>query len=147
MQMTVVPRKAAAVVLVRPSPTVDGPDGPAEVFLTRRPERMAFAGGNFVFPGGQLDPSDCAPPNLALPRRMEPERAAGFWGTGNRRTGAAASGWLLFGSCSRRWESCSARRKQVGCLSWKALRSRRGWRRAGEFKMRGPTSTTLLYLA
>ncbi|MFI5340235.1 MAG: NUDIX hydrolase [Candidatus Methylomirabilales bacterium] len=82
MQMSVVPRKAAAVVLVRPSPTVDGPDGPAEVFLTRRPESMAFAGGNFVFPGGKLDSSDCAPVNLALARGMEAERAAGILGDG-----------------------------------------------------------------
>ena len=82
MQMSVVPRKAAAVVLVRPSPAVNGPDGPAEVFLTRRPEGMAFAGGNFVFPGGKLDPTDCAPENLILARGMEAERAERILGDG-----------------------------------------------------------------
>jgi len=82
VQMPVVPRKAAAVVLVRPSPVARGPDGPAEVFLTRRPETMAFAGGHFVFPGGKLDPTDSAPENLALARGMEAERAAAIFGDG-----------------------------------------------------------------
>ena len=82
MQMSVVPRKAAAVVLVRPSPAANGPDGLAEVFLTRRPETMAFAGGNFVFPGGKLDPTDFAQENLILTRGMEAERAASILGDG-----------------------------------------------------------------
>ena len=82
MQKSVVPRKAAVVVLIRPAPKGDGPDAPAEVFLTKRPESMAFAGGNFVFPGGKFDPSDSAPENLALARGMEPERAARIFGDG-----------------------------------------------------------------
>ncbi len=82
MQMSLVPKKAAAVVLVRLSPASNGPDGPFEVFLTRRPESMAFAGGNFVFPGGKLDPSDYAPENLALALGMEAERAARLLGDG-----------------------------------------------------------------
>ena len=43
---------------------------------------MAFAGGNFVFPGGKLDPTDCAPENLLLARGMEAERAARILGDG-----------------------------------------------------------------
>jgi len=82
MQMSILPKKAATVVLVRPSPTADGDDGPAEVFLTRRPEHMAFAAGNFVFPGGKLDSSDYAPENLALAQGMEAERAARILGDG-----------------------------------------------------------------
>lgn len=82
MQMPIVPRKAAAVVLVRPGPTVKGPYGPVEVFLTQRPESMAFAGGNFVFPGGKLDSSDCAPENFALARGIEPDQAAKIFGDG-----------------------------------------------------------------
>ncbi len=82
MQMSLIPKKAAAVVLVRLSPESNGPDGAFEVFLTRRPESMAFAGGNFVFPGGKLDPSDYAPENLALARGMEAERAARILGDG-----------------------------------------------------------------
>lgn len=82
MQMSLVPKKAAAVVLIRPSPTANGSDGPAEVFLTRRPESMAFAGGNFVFPGGKLDPSDSTMENLILARGMEADRAARILGDG-----------------------------------------------------------------
>ncbi|MET9326603.1 NUDIX hydrolase [Tsukamurella sp. NPDC003166] len=47
-----VPRDAATVVLVR-----DGADG-IEVFLQRRVQQMAFAGGMTVFPGGGVDPRD-----------------------------------------------------------------------------------------
>ena len=68
--------------MVRPSPAANGPDGLAEVFLTRRPETMAFAGGNFVFPGGKLDPTDFAQENLILTRGMEAERAASILGDG-----------------------------------------------------------------
>ncbi|TWS19445.1 NUDIX hydrolase [Tsukamurella asaccharolytica] len=46
------PRDAATVVLVR-----DGADG-IEVFLQRRVQQMAFAGGMTVFPGGGVDPRD-----------------------------------------------------------------------------------------
>lgn len=47
-----VPRDAATVVLVR-----DGEHG-IEVFLQRRVQQMAFAGGMTVFPGGGVDPRD-----------------------------------------------------------------------------------------
>ncbi|BDD81809.1 NUDIX hydrolase [Tsukamurella pulmonis] len=47
-----VPKDAATVVLVR-----DGADG-IEVFLQRRVQQMAFAGGMTVFPGGGVDPRD-----------------------------------------------------------------------------------------
>ena len=46
------PRKAATVVLLRPSES-----GPA-VYLLRRQTSMAFAGGMCVFPGGGVDPRD-----------------------------------------------------------------------------------------
>ncbi|WP_019203933.1 NUDIX domain-containing protein [Tsukamurella sp. 1534] len=46
------PKDAATVVLVR-----DGADG-VEVFLQRRVQQMAFAGGMTVFPGGGVDPRD-----------------------------------------------------------------------------------------
>lgn len=48
----VMPRDAATVVLLR-----EGPAGP-EVFLQRRVEAMAFAGGMTVFPGGGVDQRD-----------------------------------------------------------------------------------------
>ncbi|ADG79511.1 NUDIX hydrolase OS=Tsukamurella paurometabola (strain ATCC 8368 / DSM / CCUG 35730 / CIP 100753/ JCM 10117 / KCTC 9821 / NBRC 16120 / NCIMB 702349 / NCTC 13040) OX=521096 GN=Tpau_2913 PE=4 SV=1 [Tsukamurella paurometabola] len=46
------PKAAATVVLVR-----DGVDE-VEVFLQRRVQQMAFAGGMTVFPGGGVDPRD-----------------------------------------------------------------------------------------
>lgn len=82
MQMSLVPKKAATVVLVRPSPEANGADGPIEVFLTQRPESMAFAGGNFVFPGGKLDSSDYTLDNMVLARGMEAEQAARILGDG-----------------------------------------------------------------
>lgn len=82
MQMSLVPKKAATVVLVRSSPVSESPDGPIEVFLTRRPDSMIFAGGNFVFPGGKLDSSDYAPENLALVSGMQPADAARILGGG-----------------------------------------------------------------
>jgi 8-oxo-dGTP pyrophosphatase MutT (NUDIX family) len=79
---SVTPSHASTVVLLRPAKLPGADDGPVEVFLTRRPDSMAFAGGNFVFPGGKLDPSDYAPENLALVRGMDPERAARILGGG-----------------------------------------------------------------
>lgn len=80
--MTVTPSPAATVVLLRPRTALEIGDGPPEVFLTLRPGSMAFAGGNFVFPGGKLDPGDHAPDNVALVRGMDPERAARILGDG-----------------------------------------------------------------
>jgi len=82
MQMSLIPKKASAVVLIRPCPRAGTPDGPIEVYLTQRPDNMAFAGGNFVFPGGKLDPSDYSPENLALVHGMELGEAARLLGDG-----------------------------------------------------------------
>ena len=82
MQMSLIPRKASAVVLIRPCPKAGTPDGPIEVYLTQRPDSMAFAGGNFVFPGGKLDPGDYAPENLTLVHGMERDQAARLLGDG-----------------------------------------------------------------
>lgn len=48
----VVPRPAATLILAR-----EGAEG-IDVFLLRRTQEAAFAGGAYVFPGGGLDPSD-----------------------------------------------------------------------------------------
>ena len=227
--MSIVPKKAAAVVLVRLSPAADAADGPFEVFLTRRPESMAFAGGNFVFPGGKLDPSDYAPENLALAHGMEAERAArilgdgelperslGFWLAAIRelfeeagillcttleggapdlqsaeiqarlaagreevhqRTRTLASlmreldlfyspadlyylaRWITPVYFPMRFDAryflCripagqvpTACRREVSGVRWIQPAEALGRWRAGEFKMRGPTATTLMYLA
>src|SRR5881394_1991252 len=48
------PRSASAVILIRRS----GRD--LEVFWVRRAAHMAFQGGFYAFPGGQLDPNEDA---------------------------------------------------------------------------------------
>jgi 8-oxo-dGTP pyrophosphatase MutT (NUDIX family) len=53
--VTVVPRPAATVVLLR-----DGSDG-LEAYLQLRPLGMGFAGGLWVFPGGRVDVADRDP--------------------------------------------------------------------------------------
>jgi 8-oxo-dGTP pyrophosphatase MutT (NUDIX family) len=53
--MAAAPRTAATVVLLR-----DGRDG-LEAYLQRRPTRMGFAGGLWVFPGGRVDQADRDP--------------------------------------------------------------------------------------
>ncbi len=49
------PKNAATVILLR-----SGASGGVEVFLTRRPERMDFLGGAYVFPGGSIGKEDCS---------------------------------------------------------------------------------------
>ncbi|MGV8057938.1 MAG: NUDIX hydrolase [Smithellaceae bacterium] len=50
------PKDASTVILMR---TVD--DGSWELFLARRHRLQSFMAGAFVFPGGQMDPSDYGP--------------------------------------------------------------------------------------
>ena len=56
-------RLLAADIPVRPAATVmlvrDGDEGP-EVFMLRRTLSAAFAGGQYVFPGGKVDGTDHA---------------------------------------------------------------------------------------
>ena len=80
--MPVIPSLAAGVVLLRPRKIPEVEDGPLEVFLTRRPDGMPVAGGNYVFPGGKLDPGDFTPENLGLSSGMDPARAARILGDG-----------------------------------------------------------------
>ncbi len=49
-----VPKDAAAVILLRSNTDPANP----EVFLVRRGHQLAFLGGFYAFPGGQLEPSD-----------------------------------------------------------------------------------------
>jgi 8-oxo-dGTP pyrophosphatase MutT (NUDIX family) len=65
------PRLAATVILVR-SPARHEP---FEVFLTRRPESMAFLGGMYCFPGGTLGKEDYAPSMLSRVAGVTPDQA------------------------------------------------------------------------
>lgn len=80
-------RQAATVLLLRPAE----PNG-FEVLLTRRPNKMAFLGGMYCFPGGAIRKDDCSAPMLRLcyglsPRdarrligaHLSPSEALGFW--------------------------------------------------------------------
>lgn len=51
--MAVTPRPAATVILVRTAAS-----GSVETFLLKRHEASAFMGGNFVYPGGRMEPAD-----------------------------------------------------------------------------------------
>ena len=53
----VAPLNAATVMLLRETPSAK----PFEVLLMRRHARQSFMGKAFVYPGGQLDDSDCDP--------------------------------------------------------------------------------------
>jgi len=64
------PPDAATVILTR-----ETDQGPFEVFLMRRHRNQAFMGSAFVFPGGQLDPTDCDPKLAALALGLTPEEA------------------------------------------------------------------------
>ena len=51
---TAVPKDAAAVILLRANTDPNNP----EVYWVKRSEKLAFLGGYYAFPGGQLDPPD-----------------------------------------------------------------------------------------
>jgi 8-oxo-dGTP pyrophosphatase MutT (NUDIX family) len=74
--MAVAPRAAATVVLLR-----DGRDG-VEAYLQRRPARMGFAGGLWVFPGGRVDEADGDPAVDAAWAGPSPADWAGRLGLG-----------------------------------------------------------------
>jgi 8-oxo-dGTP pyrophosphatase MutT (NUDIX family) len=73
--MIVTPRKATTVVLLREK-TSKG----FEVFLVRRHDDSAFMGGNYVYPGGRVDPADQSPGVLSFSRGLSPEKASEILG-------------------------------------------------------------------
>ena len=81
------PRSAATVILLR-----SAFGGGLEVFLTRRPDRMDFLGGAYVFPGGTLTEDDSSDRGLKrcaglsrqqaqklLGAHLKPALALGYW--------------------------------------------------------------------
>jgi 8-oxo-dGTP pyrophosphatase MutT (NUDIX family) len=82
-----VPKNAATVVLLRPRSS-----GGFEIFMTRRPDRMDFLGGVYVFPGGSVRKEDRAEGLLSrcvglsreearriLGAHLSPDLALGHW--------------------------------------------------------------------
>src|ERR1051325_9684213 len=81
------PKPAATVILLR-----SGGRDPFEIFLTRRPEDMAFLGGMYCFPGGTVRKKDCSRELLErtyglnpkeartmIGSHFSPPQAIGFW--------------------------------------------------------------------
>jgi len=64
------PRFASTIVVARPDA-----NGGFEILLTRRPPQMPFMGGFYVFPGGTVTDSDCAPHVLERCRGISGEQA------------------------------------------------------------------------
>jgi 8-oxo-dGTP pyrophosphatase MutT (NUDIX family) len=63
-------RQAATVILLRPAES-----NGFEVFLTRRPDEMAFLGGMYCFPGGTRRKDDCSKAILQLCHGLSPDDA------------------------------------------------------------------------
>jgi 8-oxo-dGTP pyrophosphatase MutT (NUDIX family) len=63
------PRLAATVILLRPA----GPSG-FEMFLTRRPDGMAFLGGMYCFPGGAMGKEDFSAAMLRRATGLTPDQ-------------------------------------------------------------------------
>lgn len=86
MSEPVTPLPAATIMLLRPSLDV-----PFEVLLLRRTRESSFAPGAYVFPGGRVDETDCAPEMLALcdgvtaedAYRQMPDTASAEWALGH----------------------------------------------------------------
>ena len=81
--MAVTPRTAATVILMR---TAAG--GSVETFLLKRHEASAFMGGNFVYPGGSVEPGDkdksilpycrSLPFNTSAPEKVDEDELLGY---------------------------------------------------------------------
>jgi 8-oxo-dGTP pyrophosphatase MutT (NUDIX family) len=63
--MAAIPKRASTIILVRKKGV-----GGFEVFLVKRREKSRFMAGNFVFPGGMVDPLDAVAETLRLTRGL-----------------------------------------------------------------------------
>ncbi len=95
--MSVKPKDAATVILMRNNPDPDG--GGFEVLMVLRSSKSKFVPGLYVFPGGGLDEEDCLPEVEDLCAGMDrklavhtlddissPGKALGLWAAGIRET-------------------------------------------------------------
>ena len=97
--------KAATVILVREKTSKE-----FEVFLVRRHDDSAFMGGNYVYPGGRVDPTDQSTDLLSCSRGLSPEKAfeilgnsppdesIGYWIAGIRELFEEAGILLAYGA-------------------------------------------------
>ena len=103
--MIVTPRKATTVILFREKTSNE-----FEVFLVRRHDDSAFMGGNYVYPGGRVDPTDQSTDVLSFSRGLSPEKASqilgnsppdesiGYWVAGIRELFEEAGILLAYGA-------------------------------------------------
>src|SRR4030042_247645 len=68
--MTVIPKKAATVILLR-----NREPGGFDVFLLKRHAKSSFMGGNYVYPGGRVDRDDGSSEICSLSKGMTVEQA------------------------------------------------------------------------
>ena len=68
--MPPIPKKATTVMLLREI----RPKG-YEVFLLKRHEKSSFMGGNYVYPGGRVDPDDRTSEICSLCKEISTEKA------------------------------------------------------------------------
>src|SRR5437868_2795190 len=114
------PKPAATVILLRCA------EGDAfEIFLTRRPEGMAFLGGMYCFPGGTVRNEDCSPESIErsygvtpvrarkmLGSHFAPAQALGFWFAAVREL-FEETGILLAVDASTHSEVLEAQRERI----------------------------------
>jgi 8-oxo-dGTP pyrophosphatase MutT (NUDIX family) len=74
-KMVSIPKKATTVILLRER----RPEG-YEVFLLKRHEKSSFMGGNYVYPGGRVDPQDGALEICSLCKGITTEEAHQMFG-------------------------------------------------------------------
>jgi 8-oxo-dGTP pyrophosphatase MutT (NUDIX family) len=123
--MVVTPRQSTTVILVREKTSKE-----FEVFLVRRHDASAFMGGNYVYPGGRVDPADQSPNILSFCRGLSPERASeiladslaeesiGYWIAGIRELFEEA-GILLGCGTGGKILSCANRIEQEKLLNYR----------------------------
>jgi len=115
------PKSAATVILLRPAQ-----GGGPEVFLTRRPDRMDFLGGAYVFPGGTVRKEDCSEgiqkrcagispheARQALGAHFRPDTALGHWIAGIRELFEEAGVLLAKTPDGRNAEVSDEKRRRV----------------------------------
>jgi len=73
--MVSIPKKATTVILLR----VRKSEG-FEVFLLKRHEKSSFMGGNYVYPGGRVDPDDATSEVYSFCKGISPDQARQIFG-------------------------------------------------------------------